>query len=383
MTPPTQVPLPLESARRGPDSLAGTPSSHLDAAKRALAEVRPACFWLDRPLRPEAREALAGDTEADLVIVGGGFTGLWAALLALEENPGRDVLLLEASRIGEGASGRNGGFADPSLTHGVLNGLEHFPEEIETLEALGRSNFSELLAGLERHGIDARYEDGGKLEVALGEDWLPELREYQETLERFGESSEWLDRDAVRAEVHSPTYEAAVFHPGGGGVLDPARLCWGLAAAVRGLGARVHEGTPVTKLRREGDCVALSTPGGRVRARKVLFATNAFRAPLFSMRRAVIPVWDYVLMTEPLSAEQRRAIGWERRQGIGDTTNQFHYYRLTDDDRILWGGYDAIYYYGGSTESRRQQYAPTFEKLAQHFFQTFPQLEGLRFSHSW
>ena len=387
MTAPTQVSLPLKTAPRGPGpghkAPGGPAAFHADAARRALAEARPACFWLDRALRPEALEALQGDTEADLAIVGGGFTGLWAALLALEENPGRDVLLLEASRIGEGASGRNGGFADPSLTHGVLNGLEHFPEEIETLEGLGRSNFAELLAALERHGIDARYEASGKLEVAVGEAWLPELREYQETLQRFGESSEWLDRDAVRGEVHSPTYEGGVFHPGGGGVLDPARLCWGLAATVRGLGARIHEGTPVTKLRSEGERVALATPGGRVRARKVLFATNAFRAPLFRMRRAVIPVWDYVLMSEPLGTEQRRAIGWERRQGIGDTTNQFHYYRLTDDDRILWGGYDAIYYYGSSTESRRQQYAPTFEKLAEHFFETFPQLEGLRFSHSW
>jgi len=372
----TQADLPF-----GPPAGVGGEGS--DFVQSALLDARSACFWLDREERPAAHEALEGDAEADLVIVGGGFTGLWAAHFALEADPEREVLLLESSRIAEGASGRNGGFADPSLTHGVLNGLEHFPDEMRTLEGLGRENFAEFLDTLRRDQIDARYEDSGKLEVALGEAWLSDLREWQQVLRDFGEESDWLDREAVREEVHSPTYHAGVHHAGGGGVLDPARLCWGLAETVSQRGARIFEGTPVAGLRRRRDRIEVLTERGRVRARKVLLATNAFRAPLSRMRRSVVPVWDYVLVTEPLSASQKESIGWARRQGIGDTTNQFHYYRLTDDDRILWGGYDAIYYYGSSTRAARQQYAPTFQKLAAHFFVTFPQLAGLRFTHKW
>jgi glycine/D-amino acid oxidase-like deaminating enzyme len=101
------------------------------------------------------------------------------------------------------------------------------------------------------------------------------------------------------------------------------------------------------------------------------------------MKPYIVPVYDYVLMTEPLSAEQRAAVGWHNRQGIGDSANQFHYYRLTADDRILWGGYDAVYHYGKRVRAAYDQRPETFAMLAAHFFETFPQLAGLRFSHRW
>lgn len=101
------------------------------------------------------------------------------------------------------------------------------------------------------------------------------------------------------------------------------------------------------------------------------------------MRRASIPVWDYALMTEPLSDTQLERVGWRNRQGVGDSANQFHYYRLSRDNRILWGGYDAIYHYGSRTDDRYQQRPESFAGLSRRFFQTFPQLEGLRFSHQW
>ncbi len=315
--------------------------------------------------------------------MGGGFTGLWAALLAAEENPKRDVVLVEATRVGEGASGRNGGFADPSLTHGISNGLHHFPDEMESLVELGHRNFAELIATLDRHGIDARYESSGKLEVATAPHWVDHLREHFDDLEHFGERATWLDRDAVRAELDSPTYSAGIWHRSGGGVLDPARLCWGLRSAVLRLGVRVFEGTRIGELRRAGAAIELRAPLGRLRAPKVLLATNVFRSLLRRMRRAVIPVWDYALVTEPLSPARMGALGWKRRQGVGDSGNQFHYYRLTDDDRILWGGYDAIYHYGSGMGSELEQRPETFAVLARNFFETFPQLEGLRFTHAW
>jgi glycine/D-amino acid oxidase-like deaminating enzyme len=316
--------------------------------------------------------------------VGGGFTGLWAALLAAEESPGRDIVLLEASRIGEGASGRNGGFADPCVTHGLENGLMHFPDEMPQLAELGHRNFQEMLEALDRHAIDARYEGVGKLEVATQPHHSQPLREHVEIAERFGGRAVWLDRDEVRSELASPTYHGGLWvKVGGGGVLDPAMLCWGLQRAIEQLSVRVFEGTSVERLSPSRDGIELHTSGGRLRARKVLLATNAFRSPLRRMRFAVVPVWDYALMSEPLSPSQMAAIGWKNRQGVGDCGNQFHYYRLTHDDRILWGGYDAIYHYGSALRRSHEYRAKSMELLSRQFFETFPQLEGLRFSHVW
>jgi len=356
----------------------------IDPYLAALETARPACYWLDRPERPQPTPALARDEVADLVIVGGGFTGLWAALIAAEESPGRDIVLLEASRIGEGASGRNGGFANPSVTHGLDNGLMHFPDEMEQIVEFENRNFEELLASLDRHAIDARYEDCGILDVATEPSQIEGLREHVGTVERFGGRAVWLDREEVQHQLASPTFHGGIWvKRGGGGILDPAMLCWGLQRALGRLSVRVFEGTSVERISRSGDGVELHTSGGRLRARKVLLATNAFRSPLRRMRLAVVPVWDYAFMTEPLSSDQKDAIGWKNRQGVGDCGNQFHYYRLTHDDRILWGGYDAIYHYGSGLRREHEQRRESMERLSQQFFETFPQLAGLRFSHTW
>ena len=129
--------------------------------------------------------------------------------------------------------------------------------------------------------------------------------------------------------------------------------------------------------------MSVSTEGGVVQARLVLLATSAYPPLLRAIRRYIAPVYDYALMTEPLEPAQREAIGWRGRQGLGDMANQFHYYRLTADDRILWGGYDAVYRYGGPVGPALDDHEPSFAMLSQHFFTTFPQLEGIRFSHKW
>ena len=161
------------------------------------------------------------------------------------------------------------------------------------------------------------------------------------------------------------------------------RAVWGLARAARDLGVRLYEHTRVEKLERRGAGLLLTTPDGRLAARRVMLATNAFPGLLPAMRRRVVPVYDQALMTEPLSDDQWAAIGWPRYQGVGDAANRFHYYRRTSDGRILWGGYDAIYHYGDGMKTEFEQRPQTFEKLAAHFFTTFPQLAGVRFTHAW
>jgi glycine/D-amino acid oxidase-like deaminating enzyme len=167
-------------------------------------------------------------------------------------------------------------------------------------------------------------------------------------------------------------------------MVDPARLAWGLRRACLQTGVRIYEHTPVRSITAAGRTgLVLATPYGSVRARQVALGTGAYRPLLRRLRNYLIPVYDYVLMTEPLSAAQLASIGWQHRQGVGDSGNQFHYYRLTRDNRILWGGYDAVYYNGGRISHEQDQRPETFAKLATHFFQTFPQLEGLSFTHTW
>jgi glycine/D-amino acid oxidase-like deaminating enzyme len=307
---------------------------------------------------------------------------LWAALQAKEADPERRIILLEATRIAEGASGRNGGFADPSLTHGLTNGIAHFPTEIRALERFGLENYAAFLASIKRHGIDAQLEETGTLSVATAEYQIEELREYAQLLESHGDDPIWMDAGAIRSEVDSPTYVAGMMSRAGA-IVDPARLAWGLAATLRGMGVRIYEESPSVDVALDGAGIEIRCASGRLRARKALLATNAFRSPVRSMRRATVPIWDYVLMTEPLSEAQLRSLGWRNRQGIGDMGNRFHYYRLTSDNRILWGGYDAIYHFGNRIDSAYEQRRGSFEGLSRRFFQTFPQLEGLRFSHSW
>jgi glycine/D-amino acid oxidase-like deaminating enzyme len=340
----------------------------------SLADAVPASFWLDRPERPAARDPLTGSCETDLVIVGGGYSGLWTALLAKERRPDRDVLLVEADRIGWAASGRNGGFCAASLTHGTANGRDRFPDEIAQLDRLGERNLDEIETTLSRYGIDCDFHRPGSISVATAAYQVAELR-------ALGEG--YLDRDQVRAELDSPTYLAGRYEAGTA-LVDPAKLAWGLARAAEQLGVRIVEGTRVSDLAKDGAGLRLATEQGPViHARQAALGTNAFPSLLRRLRLYTVPVYDYVLMTEPLTAEQLAAIGWARRQGFDDVANQFHYYRLTADNRILWGGYDAIYHFGRRVRPSYDQRPLTFTKLAEHFFETFPQLDGIRFSHRW
>jgi glycine/D-amino acid oxidase-like deaminating enzyme len=358
-----------------------SPPTQSHRAAFADATVRP--YWLDALPAREPRPPLEGIAEADLCIVGGGFTGLWAALHAKGDDAGRDVVVLEADSIGFGASGRNGGFALGSLTHGIENGLARFRDELPQLERLGRENFQGFVGDIERLGIDCDLELTGDLAVALEPHELDWVVESAELLGRFGHEHELFDRDAIRAEVASPTYLGGLWDKTDAALVDPGKLAVGLADAASAAGVRIHERTRVTWLSDDGAGVRVLVPAGHVRAPRVLLATSAYPPLLRAIRRYVAPVYDYALMTEPLSPAQRESIGWKRRQGIGDMANQFHYYRLTRDERILWGGYDAVYRYGGPVRPELDDDLETFAKLSQHFFTTFPQLEGVRFSHRW
>ncbi|MEU3479880.1 FAD-dependent oxidoreductase [Streptomyces sp. NPDC033753] len=349
----------------------------------SLRDIDPTPFWLDSPEKPQPAPALVGATACDLLVVGGGYTGLWTALVAKERDPSLDVVLVEADEAGGAASGRNGGFVEASLTHGLHNGLSRWPQEIGLLERLGRENLQAMEDTLVRHGIDCDWERTGSLAVATEPYQVAVLQEEAETVARHGGRADYLDADAVRAEIDSPTFLAGLWNRGDVAMVNPARLAWGLKRACLSLGVRIHEHTPALSLDEQGHLMAVRTPYGRITAHKVALATNAYPSLLRRHRPYTVPVYDYALMTEPLSDEQLAAVGWRNRMGFADMNNQFHYVRLSADNRILWGGYDAVYHFNGRVRPEHDQRHETFATLARHFFTTFPQLEGVRFSHAW
>ena len=350
---------------------------------RSIADARHVPFWLDDPARPAPEPELTRHISTDLLVIGAGFTGLWTALLAKEGNPGREVVLLEGGEAATGASGRNGGFMDASITHGIRNGLRRWPREFPTLLALGIANLNEIQATIKRLGIECDYLRTGDVSMASEPYQVEELRAEAGISARYNIRSVFYDRESVQQIVRSPFFIAGLNHPEHAALVNPAQLAWGLRKACLDLGVQLYEHSAVTQLVEEGKFVVASTKHGSVRAARVALATNAFPPLLKRLSHYVVPVYDYVLMTEPLTPAQRSSIGWYGREGLSDVSRQFHYTRTTADGRILWGGYDAIYYWNNGFGDRFENDPASFARLAAHFFQAFPQLEGIRFTHAW
>ena len=359
----------------------------MQAHLAALKDSKYCSIWHDQDVKAETLPALSENINCELTIVGGGFTGLWAALQAKERKPDADIVLIEKTFIADGASGRNGGFLNSSLAHGETNTDHHFPGEADKLYQLGQQNITELLATLARYNIDARYEPVGETEVATNQGSVVALRHAYEQEKADGDDVVWFDQEQMQQQVHSPTYLAGVWRKGGGnGIIDPARLCWGLKAVLLELGVRIFENTTLDSLEPKGeDKMQLSAGQYTIVSNKVVMATNAFKNPLNKVNKAVVPVWDYQIATEPLTPEQLDSIGWHKtRHAIANHANIFHYYRMTKDNRITWGGGGAVtYYFNKGTDQGCADISGRFERLAKEFFETFPQLAGVKFSHRW
>jgi glycine/D-amino acid oxidase-like deaminating enzyme len=341
-------------------------------------------FWLDRPTDPP-EPPFRGEAKADVVIVGGGFTGLWTAIQLKETAPDLRVIVLEQEVVGFGASGRNGGFVDASLTHGLANGLKHFPDEIDALQAEGARNYSELTAFVRSEGIECDLEENGFTTLATEPYQVREFEAWLPIAARHGEASELWDRQRAQGEIHSPLIVGALHHPEGVALVDPGKLVRGLKRAALTRGVRIHEGSRVAGLERADSGVRVRVAGasGSIAAGRVVVATSAYSGWLRRLLTWFVPVYDYVLASEPLTPEQRAAVGWERRQGLEDATTRFHYFRLTADDRILWGGWDAIYHWRNGVGPRHDARPATFDLLDRQFRAFFPQLADLHWTHRW
>lgn len=349
------------------------------------SDIEQSCYWLAR--RPSRRESLPldGALQADIAVVGAGLTGLWTAIFLKELRPALEVVVVEREVAAHGASGRNAGILAETVDHSHGLAIRHFGEaEARRLARLGERNVADMLRFLAERGIDCDYEPTGRLLVALTGPQLEEGRATVATARRLGlDTYRLLDRDEVRAELDSPRYFGAV-GVRSGGILDPVKLVDGLRAEAERLGVRVFERSPVTGVLRDGPGVMLRTPAGSVAARRAVLATSAYTHLLLpGVLRRFIPLYDYVLVSEPLTPEQREAIGWRRRQGVSDGRAFFNYYRLTPDDRILWGTSEATYYRGNRVDASCDHSPAHYAALRESFRHHFPALAALDFPYAW
>ena len=349
----------------------------------ALQSTRFHSYWLDS-LEPVADQpALTENIKCELLIVGGGFCGLWGAIQARQQSPDRDVVLIEARSIANGASGRPAAIMSTSVMHGIDNTERMFPDEVAELEELGRHNMDGFRQTIEEFGIDCDIEWGGELTVSIGDEGLDDIDEEYGLYQKYGHDAEKLDKAGVQAQIHSPIFHGGVWSKSRSGTVHPGKLARGLQAAALQLGVKIYENTPHVSNRLVSDCIEVSTPRARISANKVLLATNAWAAGHRKIKSRVAAIRDRIVVTEPLLGEQMEQVGWQNRQGIYDTRTQLNYMRLTADNRILFGG-RLDYFYGNNTDPDFDKTPEPYIRLMQSFYRTFPQLKGvIKIANAW
>ncbi|MEU5040238.1 NAD(P)/FAD-dependent oxidoreductase [Streptomyces griseorubiginosus] len=336
-------------------------------------------FWYADDGFPEAREPLVGDASADVVIVGGGYTGLWTAYYLKKAVPFLRIMVLEQKFCGYGASGRNGGWLYNGVAGRDRYARLHGHEAAVRLQRAMNDTVDEVVRVVGEEGFDAGLHKGGVLEVARTPAQLARLRAFHEHELSYGEKDRELygARETAR-RVRVAGAVGASWTPHGARV-HPVRLVKGLAAAVEALGVVVHEQTPVTEIRPKHAV----TPYGTVRAPYVLRCTEGFTAALKGQRRTWLPMNSSMIATEPLSEEQWAAIGWEGRQTLGDMAHAYMYAQRTADGRIALGGRGVPYRFGSRTDNDGRTQAATVEALREILVDFFPMLAGTRIEHAW
>ncbi|WOH36174.1 FAD-dependent oxidoreductase [Thalassotalea fonticola] len=351
-------------------------------AEKALLKTKFFPYWLDNEAAPAAEPALIDNINCDLLIVGAGFTGLWAAVQAKEANPELDVVIIEAQCIAIGASGRPAAILSSSVMHGLANAAKLFPDEMDELERLGKDNMDGFRDTIERHNIDCDIEWGGELTVSIGDEGIADIESEYKLYKKYGHDAHLLDKNEIKNEINSPLFHGGLWSKKRSGTVHPAKLAWGLKRVAMQLGVRVFEYSPLVSSTHLKPGVLVTTPTGSVKAQKVLLATNAFAAGSDKITQRVSAIRDRIVVTEPLTDEQMEVIGWKNRQGIYDTRTQLNYMRLTADNRILFGG-RLGYFFNNHTDPKQDKVADNYIRLVDNFYKTFPTLTDIKFSHAW
>jgi glycine/D-amino acid oxidase-like deaminating enzyme len=341
----------------------------------------PLSLWLDTygPYTPEP--PLRGGLNADVAIIGGGFTGMMTAYELKRAQPGLRVAVLEAKAVGYGASGRNGSFGMTvvGLGFGVTASLrgKQFVRDAHTYMERAVEAMDEVIG---REGLDCHRIRPGFLRVAINDKYVRRIQHDIKLVQSLGiKDITWIDAEAVRARVNSARYRGAMWEPRLL-LVDPAKLVREEKRIAQAAGVEVYENTPVEAISRNGR-FTLTTPGGTVVANKIVFATNAYSHlfPMLAHKQA--NAFTYMLATAPLTKEQLDAIGWQGREGVEDSRNLVHYYRITTDNRLVMGGGPVGLSYANDLSADVNEAA--WRHLADHMVFLFPSLKGVQVTHRW
>ncbi|WP_392965965.1 NAD(P)/FAD-dependent oxidoreductase [Streptomyces sp. LN245] len=336
-------------------------------------------FWYADDGLPAPREPLPGDATADVVVVGGGYTGLWTAYYLKKAAPFLRVTVLEQKFCGYGASGRNGGWLYNGIAGRDRYAKLHGQEAAVRLQRAMNDTVDEVVRVAAEEGIEADIHQGGVLEVAYTPAQLARLKAFHAHELSFGEKDRELygaKETAERIRVADAVGSAWTPH---GARLHPVKLVKGLAAAVEALGVTIHEQTPVTEIRPRHAV----TPYGTVRAPYILRCTEGFTANLKGQKRTWLPMNSSMIATEPLTAGQWAEIGWEGRETLGDMAHAYMYAQRTADDRIALGGRGVPYRFGSRTDNDGRTQRSTVDALYEILVRLFPSLTGVQVSHAW
>ena len=347
-----------------------------------MQPIEQSCFWLatrdqSRAASEPIKTVSGASRSAQIAIVGAGFTGLWTAYFLKQLKPDLEIVIVEQGVTGYGASGRNAGMISNCIDHSHHLAIAHFGlDEARRLAAVGLANIKELAD----FAKDCDLELSGQLAVALTESHLEALPGLLKAAEMVGiPGYQLLDAQAVKARLNSPCYLGGVFLPGGG-IVNPIKLVDRLASWLKECGVTILEQSRVTAVSAGKIELASQT----ISADKVILATDAYTHKLLpGLLHRFIPLYDYILVSEPLTASELASLNWQGREGVTDCRNFFNYYRLTADNRVLWGTSEAQYYAPHGVGEQYDHSESHYESLKTSFARFFPQLKDIVWSYSW
>ncbi len=329
---------------------------------------------------PLPNSALDENIEADVAVIGGGFTGLSSAYYIRNNSPNKRVVLLEAKACGNGASGRNGAMM-LTMTDDRFMTWSGEPELDRRIYELTAGNIASLKAISAGAGMDCEIEQNGALQVCNTPEIAAAGKSYIEKARDAGFPFEFWEKDRTAAALGTGAYSGALFDPNSG-QLHPGKLVGMWKAAAQSAGAEIYEGTPVVHVE-EGRVHSLATTNGRaVRAKSLVIATNAYSSKLGYLRRAVTPVFDYVGITPPLDSSSVAQIGWKSRIPFNDSRTEVYYLGITRDNRIHIGGGPVDYSFNDGLSERKDS-ARRYATIQSELARIFPKLAGVNFETVW
>lgn len=341
----------------------------------------PGVWFATLPAPVVPRPSLADDIEADVAVIGGGFTGLWTSYYLKKADPSLRIAVLEREVAGWGASGRNGGWCHPYLPVS----LETLAEQSDKAAAIATQQtmydtVDEVGRVCAEEGIDAHFHKGGLLTAATGPEQVERVREEPDYFQSwgFGEYVRWLTADEAADRLRIAGCLGASY-TSQSAVVQPAALARGLADVVERLGVTVYEGTHV----RGFGPGLVECEGGRVRARHLVRATEGYTTGFSGNTRRFIPIYSLMIATEPLSDAFWDEIGWADRATLGDGRHLYIYAARTPDGRIAIGGRGAPYHFGSCVSRRFEDVPEVFDKLRRVLWELFPALGEAGVTHRW